>query len=193
MTGSKLTQKTIPYSKNTWYDTNAFHLHTVSARSLIFNTMTGISLLCFGNSVAHAVVFFSELAIKHASRNTERQREATCVCWQSQLAPSVFGSPEETKMRQLLPFSSCRGSWVPCCKIFKMCPFAVFIFQPTDQLHLPPKMLLLQLKEKKDNIRAHATDFWIWRWPKGAQSAFFLCCFSFKSFTRVRYTQRPVS
>jgi len=33
--------------------TNAFH--TVSTRSFIF--MTGISLLCFGNLVGHAVVF----------------------------------------------------------------------------------------------------------------------------------------
>lgn len=90
VTGSKLTRKTTLYLKNTWYDTNAFHLHTVSTRSLFFNTMTGISLLCFGNSMAHAVVFFSELAIKHASRNTERQGEATSVRCQSQLAPSVF-------------------------------------------------------------------------------------------------------
>lgn len=47
--------------------TNAFQLHTVSTMSFIFNTKTGISLLCFGNLVGHIVVFFSESAIKHAS------------------------------------------------------------------------------------------------------------------------------
>lgn len=59
--------------------TNVLHLHTVSTRFFTFNTTTGISLLCLGNLVGHALVFFSELAIKRASRNTERQGRS-CLC-----------------------------------------------------------------------------------------------------------------
>lgn len=51
---------------------NVCHLHTVSTRSFIFNTTTGI--LCFGHLVGHTVVFFVFwTAIKYISRNTGRQ------------------------------------------------------------------------------------------------------------------------
>lgn len=59
---------------------NVCHLHTVSTRSFIFNTTTGISLLCFGHLVGHTVVLFVFwIAIKHISRNTERQGRS-CLC-----------------------------------------------------------------------------------------------------------------
>ena len=61
--------------------TNAFHLHTVSTTSFIFNTTTGISLLRFGNLVGHAVVFFSELAINMPAEKQEDGGEAAPVPW----------------------------------------------------------------------------------------------------------------
>lgn len=155
--------------------TNAFQLHTVSTMSFIFNTKTGISLLCFGNLVGHIVVFFSESAIKHASRSTERQGRS-CLCT---LAATV-GSQHVWKSRRnqdVTATASLKMAWLMSALLWNIQDLPIcslqFIFQLTDQLHLPPKKPLLQLKEKKDKIRIHATNFWIQKWLKEAQSAFF--------------------
>lgn len=131
--------------------TNAFQLHTVSTMSFIFNTKTGISLLCFGNLVGHIVVFFSESAIKHASWSTERKGRS-CLCT---LAATV-GSQHVWKSRRnqdVTATASLKMAWLMSALLWNIQDLPIcnlqFIFQLTDQLHLPPKKALLQLKEKR--------------------------------------------
>lgn len=61
---------------------NVCHLHTVSTKFFIFNTTTGISLLCFGNLVGNMVVFFVfELQLIRSAETQKDKGEAVSVPW----------------------------------------------------------------------------------------------------------------